>query len=125
MKSAVLREKPGCRGEAEKRAPLTAGLGHETKPVGSFLFSGPTGVGKTEVSKQLAQILGVVTILALLSALVLMALVPALVILAYDEWLARDRGFAALGDVTTRVLAGMQRVHGGTVGDEDGGKHVS
>ncbi len=36
-----------------------AGLGHETKPVGSFLFSGPTGVGKTEVSKQLAHILGV------------------------------------------------------------------
>jgi ATP-dependent Clp protease ATP-binding subunit ClpA len=36
-----------------------AGLGHETKPVGSFLFSGPTGVGKTEVSKQLAEILGI------------------------------------------------------------------
>ncbi len=36
-----------------------AGLGHETKPVGSFLFSGPTGVGKTEVSKQLAEIMGV------------------------------------------------------------------
>ena len=36
-----------------------AGLGHQTKPVGSFLFSGPTGVGKTEVSKQLAEILGV------------------------------------------------------------------
>ncbi len=36
-----------------------AGLGHETKPVGSFLFSGPTGVGKTEVSKQLAEQLGV------------------------------------------------------------------
>src|SRR5215213_4125072 len=36
-----------------------AGLGQESKPVGSFLFSGPTGVGKTEVSKQLAQILGV------------------------------------------------------------------
>lgn len=36
-----------------------AGLGHETKPVGSFLFSGPTGVGKTEVAKQLADILGV------------------------------------------------------------------
>ena len=36
-----------------------AGLGHETKPVGSFLFSGPTGVGKTELSKQLAEILGV------------------------------------------------------------------
>ncbi|MEO8647626.1 MAG: ATP-dependent Clp protease ATP-binding subunit ClpA [Acidobacteriota bacterium] len=36
-----------------------AGLGHQTNPVGSFLFSGPTGVGKTEVSKQLAEILGV------------------------------------------------------------------
>jgi ATP-dependent Clp protease ATP-binding subunit ClpA len=36
-----------------------AGLGHETKPVGSFLFSGPTGVGKTEVAKQLAEQLGV------------------------------------------------------------------
>ncbi len=36
-----------------------AGLGHETKPVGSFLFSGPTGVGKTEVSKQLAEVLGI------------------------------------------------------------------
>lgn len=36
-----------------------AGLGHQTTPVGSFLFSGPTGVGKTEVSKQLAEILGI------------------------------------------------------------------
>jgi ATP-dependent Clp protease ATP-binding subunit ClpA len=36
-----------------------AGLGHETKPVGSFLFSGPTGVGKTELAKRLAEILGV------------------------------------------------------------------
>ena len=36
-----------------------AGLGAHTKPVGSFLFSGPTGVGKTEVSKQLAETLGV------------------------------------------------------------------
>lgn len=36
-----------------------AGLGHESKPVGSFLFSGPTGVGKTEVSKQLAEQLGI------------------------------------------------------------------
>jgi ATP-dependent Clp protease ATP-binding subunit ClpA len=36
-----------------------AGLGHQTKPVGSFLFSGPTGVGKTEVSKQLAEVQGI------------------------------------------------------------------
>ena len=49
------------------------------------------------------------TVRSRLSALVLMALVPALVILAYDEWLARERGFAALGDVTTRVVRLMQR----------------
>ena len=36
-----------------------AGLGSDEKPVGSFLFAGPTGVGKTEVSKQLAKILGI------------------------------------------------------------------
>lgn len=36
-----------------------AGLGAEDKPIGSFLFAGPTGVGKTEVSKQLAKILGI------------------------------------------------------------------
>jgi len=36
-----------------------AGLGSEQKPVGSFLFAGPTGVGKTEVTQQLAKSLGV------------------------------------------------------------------
>jgi ATP-dependent Clp protease ATP-binding subunit ClpA len=36
-----------------------AGLGQPNKPVGSFLFSGPTGVGKTELAKQLAAQLGV------------------------------------------------------------------
>ena len=36
-----------------------SGLGQPEKPIGSFLFSGPTGVGKTEVSKQLAFALGV------------------------------------------------------------------
>ena len=36
-----------------------AGLGSEEKPVGSFLFAGPTGVGKTEVTRQLAKVLGV------------------------------------------------------------------
>ena len=36
-----------------------AGLRVDEKPVGSFLFSGPTGVGKTEVSKQLASIMGI------------------------------------------------------------------
>ena len=36
-----------------------AGIGHQEKPVGSFLFAGPTGVGKTELAKQLAIALGV------------------------------------------------------------------
>jgi len=35
-----------------------SGLGVEEKPVGSFLFAGPTGVGKTEVTRQLARVLG-------------------------------------------------------------------
>jgi ATP-dependent Clp protease ATP-binding subunit ClpA len=36
-----------------------SGLGKEDKPIGSFLFSGPTGVGKTEAAKQLAYIMGI------------------------------------------------------------------
>lgn len=36
-----------------------AGLGAPNKPIGSFMFSGPTGVGKTELAKQLAEIMGV------------------------------------------------------------------
>jgi len=36
-----------------------SGLGNPQKPIGNFLFSGPTGVGKTEVARQLAYILGV------------------------------------------------------------------
>ena len=35
-----------------------SGLGNEQKPIGSFLFAGPTGVGKTEISRQLARIMG-------------------------------------------------------------------
>ena len=36
-----------------------SGLGNPDKPIGSFLFSGPTGVGKTEVCKQLARVMGI------------------------------------------------------------------
>jgi len=36
-----------------------SGLGTEDKPIGSFLFAGPTGVGKTEVTKQLAKVMGI------------------------------------------------------------------
>lgn len=52
-------------GQSEAIDVLTAairlsrsGLGSEDKPVGSFLFAGPTGVGKTEVTKQMAKVLG-------------------------------------------------------------------
>ncbi len=51
-------------GQSEAIDVLTAairlsrsGLGNEDKPVGSFLFAGPTGVGKTEVTKQMAKVL--------------------------------------------------------------------
>jgi ATP-dependent Clp protease ATP-binding subunit ClpA len=36
-----------------------SGLGEEDKPIGSFLFAGPTGVGKTEVTRQLAMVMGI------------------------------------------------------------------
>ncbi|KFZ31902.1 Clp protease ClpX [Pseudidiomarina salinarum] len=36
-----------------------SGLGNEAKPIGSFLFAGPTGVGKTEITQQLAKALGI------------------------------------------------------------------
>ncbi|MDD2943281.1 MAG: AAA family ATPase [bacterium] len=52
-------------GQAEAISSLTravkrsrAGLGSPRRPIGSFLFTGPTGVGKTEVARQLADILG-------------------------------------------------------------------
>ncbi|QMU60910.1 MAG: ATP-dependent Clp protease ATP-binding subunit ClpA [Gammaproteobacteria bacterium] len=36
-----------------------SGIGNEEKPIGSFLFAGPTGVGKTEVTRQLSMVLGI------------------------------------------------------------------
>jgi hypothetical protein len=49
------------------------------------------------------------TVRGRLSALVFVALVPALVILAYGEWRSREQGFAALSDVSTRVVRLMHR----------------
>jgi ATP-dependent Clp protease ATP-binding subunit ClpA len=47
----------GALGSAIKMA--RSGLGNPQKPIGNFLFSGPTGVGKTEVARQLAYCLGI------------------------------------------------------------------
>jgi two-component system sensor histidine kinase/response regulator len=49
------------------------------------------------------------TVRARLGAVVLLALAPALAILAYEEWLARERGFAALTNLSTRIVRLMQR----------------
>jgi two-component system, sensor histidine kinase and response regulator len=49
------------------------------------------------------------TVRGRLSALVVMALVPALVILGYDEWRLRQRGFAAVADVSVRIVRLMER----------------
>ena len=59
IKKAIFGQDPAVDRIVDAIQISRAGLGHQTKPVGSFLFSGPTGVGKTEVAKQLAEILGV------------------------------------------------------------------
>ncbi len=59
LKKVVYGQDPAIAGLATAIKRSRAGLGTPGKPIGSFLFTGPTGVGKTEVSMQLARILGV------------------------------------------------------------------
>ncbi len=59
LKLSVFGQDQAIEGLASAIKLSRAGLGHPEKPVGSFLFAGPTGVGKTEVAKQLASVLGV------------------------------------------------------------------
>jgi ATP-dependent Clp protease ATP-binding subunit ClpA len=59
LKSVVFGQDPAIEVLASAIKMARAGLGNIDKPIGSFLFSGPTGVGKTEVAKQLAFIMGV------------------------------------------------------------------
>ena len=58
LKMVVYGQDPAIETLATAIKLSRSGLGAEDKPVGSFLFSGPTGVGKTEVTRQLARILG-------------------------------------------------------------------
>ena len=59
LKSVVFGQDPAIDALASAIKMARSGLGRPDKPIGSFLFSGPTGVGKTEVAKQLAYIMGV------------------------------------------------------------------
>ena len=59
LKSVVFGQDPAIDALAAAIKMARSGLGKPEKPIGSFLFSGPTGVGKTEVAKQLAYILGI------------------------------------------------------------------
>lgn len=59
LKSVVFGQDEAIDALAAAIKMARSGLGKPDKPIGSFLFSGPTGVGKTEVAKQLAYILGI------------------------------------------------------------------
>jgi ATP-dependent Clp protease ATP-binding subunit ClpA len=59
LKSVVFGQEPAIDALAAAIKMARSGLGRPEKPIGSFLFSGPTGVGKTEVAKQLAFIMGI------------------------------------------------------------------
>ncbi len=59
LKNVVFGQEPAIEALSSAIKMARAGLGKTDRPIGSFLFSGPTGVGKTEVAKQLAFILGI------------------------------------------------------------------
>ncbi len=59
LKSVVFGQDKALEVLASAVKMARSGLGKPDKPIGSFLFSGPTGVGKTEAAKQLAYILGI------------------------------------------------------------------
>ncbi|MBK9985665.1 MAG: ATP-dependent Clp protease ATP-binding subunit ClpA [Betaproteobacteria bacterium] len=59
LKSVVFGQDKALEVLASAVKMARSGLGRADKPIGSFLFSGPTGVGKTEAAKQLAYIMGI------------------------------------------------------------------
>ena len=59
LKNVVFGQDPAIEALAAAIRMARSGLGKPEKPIGAFLFSGPTGVGKTEVAKQLAFTLGI------------------------------------------------------------------
>jgi ATP-dependent Clp protease ATP-binding subunit ClpA len=59
LKTVVFGQDPAIAALTAAIKMARSGLGNPQKPIGSFLFSGPTGVGKTEVAKQLAYTMGI------------------------------------------------------------------
>jgi ATP-dependent Clp protease ATP-binding subunit ClpA len=59
LKSVVFGQEKAIDALSAAIKMARSGLGNPQKPIGCFLFSGPTGVGKTEVARQLAYIMGV------------------------------------------------------------------
>ncbi len=59
LKMVVFGQDPAIDSLATAIKLARSGLGHDDKPIGSFLFAGPTGVGKTEVTRQLAKVMGI------------------------------------------------------------------
>ncbi len=59
LKNVVFGQDPALEALAAAVKMSRSGLGRSDKPIGCFLFSGPTGVGKTEAAKQLANIMGI------------------------------------------------------------------
>ncbi|MEN9750365.1 MAG: ATP-binding protease component [Pseudomonadota bacterium] len=59
LKAVIFGQDKAIENLASAIKMTRSGLGIPNKPIGNFLFSGPTGVGKTEVARQLAYILGI------------------------------------------------------------------
>jgi ATP-dependent Clp protease ATP-binding subunit ClpA len=59
LKEVVFGQDPAIDAVARAIKLARSGLAHPDRPVGAFLFAGPTGVGKTEVARQLAKVMGV------------------------------------------------------------------
>ncbi|MDP2751351.1 MAG: ATP-dependent Clp protease ATP-binding subunit ClpA, partial [Rhodocyclaceae bacterium] len=59
LKAVVFGQDPAIEALARAIRMSRSGLGNPQKPIGCFLFSGPTGVGKTEVARQLAYGMGI------------------------------------------------------------------
>ena len=59
LKLTIFGQDPAITALSSAIKMSRSGLNEDTKPIGSFLFAGPTGVGKTEVTRQLAMVLGV------------------------------------------------------------------